>query len=157
MDSKSLHDISQTVKKSVIASIKNKIEGHHIKVEKDKLKIIHSSSEQHPKLFHIKMLSPEIVSREEFSVKYEDINNINDLLKILEFVEKWEEDRIKDTFVIEWNTFDLEEFASEMEDEQNNSNPLYDRKKFHLALKMMEKRYDCNYGITWIDIENHLT
>ncbi|WP_139279556.1 hypothetical protein [Tangfeifania diversioriginum] len=133
------------------------MEKKRIKVDGRKLFVIQTTSEKLVKSSYIKALTSEsIILRNNVHIEYEHINNIYKLLEILEFIEQYEKNEINSSFIIEWSTFDLEVYASEIEEKMNNSKLLYDRNRFPFALKMMEKRYDCNNGITWIDIENHL-
>jgi hypothetical protein len=62
---------------------------------------------------------------------------------------------------LKWNIEDFESRAQEKEevfpdmgDEYSDENPmLYDRSKFPMALSELERRHDCNYGVTWETID----
>ena len=63
-----------------------------------------------------------------------------------------------------WSIGDFETIAKQLEDvdtdaeeQYTDENPmLYDRSKFSEALYLMERRHDCNYGVTWETVEYYL-
>ena len=69
-----------------------------------------------------------------------------------------------ETISLVWGIGDFEGKAQELEeiypdngDQYTDENPmLYDRSKFGEALQLMERRHDCNYGVTWETVEYFL-
>lgn len=75
-----------------------------------------------------------------------------------------EKPKYPETISLVWSVGDFEGKAQELEevypdegDEYTDEKPmLYDRSKFSEALSLMERRHDCNYGVTWETVEYYL-
>lgn len=80
------------------------------------------------------------------------------------FHQKDEPAKYPETISLVWSIGDFEGKAQELEgvypdegDQYTDETPmLYDRSKFGEALQLMERRHDCNYGVTWETVEYFL-
>lgn len=90
------------------------------------------------------------------SLEWEKIPNFEDLLKCLEFIE-YREKKIASEFIsIKWGIIDFESRASELEEDSSDTELKFDRLRFPHALRILEERHDCNFGITWNDVDDVL-
>ena len=55
-----------------------------------------------------------------------------------------------------WSTHDLEQRATEAEEQEGEGVILYDRSKFREALDAMIDDHDCNWGISWDSVDSVL-
>ena len=102
------------------------------------------------------MTSECLTLSDETSLEWEKIQNFQDLLKCLEFIECQEERRHNEFISIKWGIVDFESRASELEENSTDTEIKFNRTKFPYALKILEERHDCNFGITWNDVDDVL-
>jgi hypothetical protein len=159
MNSTHFKNLFDTLSSTIISVIKEKIDRCNIQLSEniESINISYQTGEKHFETSKIKILSSELIELENnTSIDWEQIKDFNDLLLILEYVEDWFKMKADESFQIEWSIYDFEDRASEIEERTNDNNPLFDRSKFPFALRVLEKHYDCNFGVSWDDIDNHL-
>jgi hypothetical protein len=159
MNTEHFRNLSEALTSLILSEIKEKIGTFHIPhLNTEGLKItLKPSKQKEHRTVMVKMLSSELLLIEDnTSVSWAEIRNFDDLLSILEYVEKWEKIKAKDSFKIEWSIHDFEDRASEIESQTNENKLLFDRSKFSEALKILEDYHDYNLGICWTDVDYHL-
>jgi hypothetical protein len=160
MNSIHFRNLFDTLSSTIISVIKEKIAHYNIQTlnTEKSIIILKPSRERYIETKRVKMLSSELILLEDNTpLVWEEIKNFIDLLSILEFVEEWSKMKANESFQIEWNICDFEDRASEIEESTNGENiPLFDRSKFPFALKILEDHHDCNLGISWDDVDDHL-
>jgi len=158
MDSTHFKNLFDTLNQSLVKVIKEKIGRHNIwPLEAEvPLLIFNPINGVEKKLRKIKKLTSEsVLFNDDITLDLTEINDFNDLILILKYIEDWLEKRKTESIQIEWSIQDFEERATEIE-ERENKQILYDRAKFQFALKMLKKHHDCNWGITWDHIDINL-
>lgn len=159
MDSKHFRNLYETLTSTIVSVIIEQIGRYHIHTNgKEKSIIIRNPTpEQYAETIKVKMLSSDsIVFEDNTSLGWDKIENFNDLLLILDYIEDWLEIKANESIQIEWNIGDFEDRASEIEESNSGNDPLFDRSKFPLALKILEDHHDYNLGICWDDVDDHL-
>lgn len=158
MDSIHLKKLSDSLASLILFEIKEKIAGYYNITKNEKTLITLSTIiEKYGKQINVKIISSEFIKLEnDESITWEEIRNINDLLIILEFLEKKKKTKKNNSIFIEWSICDFETRASEIEERENVRNILFDRSRFSFALKILEDRHDCNFGINWHDLDDIL-
>lgn len=160
MNSTHFKDLFEILSRTILSVIKQKLSRYNIRTSENE-EFIFIFNPKSKKCFEpkkIKMFSSELIEFEDnTSVEWEEIKNFNDLLSILEYVENWLKIKANEFIQIEWSIYDFEDRAKEMEENENGeTNQLYDRSKFPFALKIFEEQHDYNLGLCWADVDFHL-
>lgn len=151
--------IYESLKNGLKASIKVKIGNSSIlPMERKQSLYINNPAEKRIKnLIEVRELTQNtVIFKDDSTVNLTDLENFEDLLDVLKYVELWLNEKKTETIQISWSIQDLEIRASELENAKNCGCNLYDRKKFPIALNKLEKNHDCNQGITWEHIDYYL-
>lgn len=152
MNSVHLKNLYESLRKTTVSIIKEKVSFKVINI-KTRIKVDIDDFN----FIEIKEITSNHIKLKDDSLMYlENIKNIEVLIDILKYVEKWFENKRKDSVEIQWNILDFEQCALEIEETNADFVKIYDRSKFRKALTILEKHYDCNNGISWLDIQNHL-
>jgi hypothetical protein len=157
MNSQYFEKIVDTLTEAIISNIKQKIGNNHLQIDKNELRHINKNSHISNDSFSIKCISSEsIITSDNESISFEEIKDVRVLLSILAYLEIWYNKKSKEFIQIEWGIIDFESRASDLEENNEKSKVIYDRSKFAMGLKILEKRHDCNFGVCWNDIDDIL-
>ena len=106
----------------------------------------------------VKSLSTEMLTFEDDTVlTWNNVSDLNELVNILVWIEHWLKAQEKKWISIRWSVYDFEDIAQQKEKDQNHDlGTIYDRSKFADALHLLGEKHDCNFGITWSDIDHYL-
>lgn len=159
MNSIHFRNLFDTLSSTIVSVIKEKIGRFNIQTcdTEKSIIILNPTSEKYDETINVKMLSSEsIVFEDNTSIVWDGIKNFNDLLLILEYVEEWLKMKANESIQIEWSIYDFEDRASEIEESTKGNHQLFDRSKFPFALKILEDHHDCNYGISWDNVDDYL-
>jgi hypothetical protein len=105
----------------------------------------------------ISLSSEMLVFDDGSSLHWDQTTSLHDLVSVLIWVEDYLKIEEQNWISIKWSIYDFEEVAQQKEKDENlEVGAIYDRSKFGDALRLLEKNHDCNYGITWNDIDHYL-
>ena len=159
MESVHFRSLHNSLLNSLISVIKEKLGVFKIETDnQDKPLLIESYVDTDIKktVRVIQMDSGCLTLSDETSLKWEKIQNFQDLLKCLDFIEYQEKKRNNEFIFIKWGIVDFESRASELEENLSDTELKFNRTKFPYALRILEERHDCNFGITWNDVDDVL-
>jgi hypothetical protein len=159
MNSLHFRNLFEALSTTLISVIKEKIGEHKIEnKDNDKYLLLENpiNTNIREQVKVVTLCSECLILSNETSLKWEEIKNFENLLKCLEYIEYWKKKKSDEFISIKWGIMDFECRASEIENATFEPSLKFDRSKFPFALKVLENRHDCNFGITWHDVDDIL-
>jgi hypothetical protein len=145
-----LNDLNETV----LFNIKEIVNKKAIYISDSNPLILKYTENNSNNLFSVsKISSVSIFNKNNDEVYFEDIKDIRILLSILKYLESLKQQQKDDFIQIEWGIIDFETRALEIEQDSKINRKIFERSKFAQGLKILEDMHDCNFGISWDDID----
>lgn len=159
MESVHFKNLFNSLLTTLVSVIKEKLVGFNIEFSNnEKLLLLesHINTDIKNPITVVQMNSECLTLSDGTSLEWEKIQNFQDLLRCLEFIECQEERRHSEFISIKWGIVDFESRASELEENSLDTELRFNRTRFPYALRILEDRHDCNLGITWNDVDDVL-
>lgn len=159
MESVHFKNIFNSFLTTLVSVIKEKLDRFNIEFSNNKKLLLlesHINTDLKKPIAVVQMNSECLTLSDGTSLEWEKVQNFQDLLRCLEFIECQEEKRDNEFISIKWGLVDFESRASELEEISSDRELRFNRKRFPYALRILEKRHDCNFGVTWNDVDDIL-